>query len=64
VRKRWVPDTVLNIKVISHDEKVLNVSLKILKIFQGRMRRIRVNVHDPKIFVIVKKKKPEECPCD
>jgi len=53
IRKRRVPDTVSNIKITSHDEKVLNVCLKIFKILQSRVRRIQINVHDPKIDVIV-----------
>ena len=32
MRKRRVPDTVSNIKVASHDDEVLNVSLRIFKI--------------------------------
>jgi len=32
MRKGWVLNTVSNVKIASHDEKVLNVCLKILKI--------------------------------
>ena len=56
MRKRRIPDTVLNIKIASHNKKVLNLCLRILKIFQGRVRRIWINVHDPKIDIIVKER--------
>jgi len=53
MRKRRVLDTVSNIKIASHNEKVLNVCLRILKILQGRVRRIQINIYDPKIDIIV-----------
>jgi len=56
MRKRRVSDTVSNIKIASHNEKVLNVCLRILKILQGRVRRIQINVHDPKIDIIVEER--------
>jgi len=56
MRKRRVSDTVSNIKIASHNEKVLNVCLRILKILQGRVKRIWINIHDLKIDVIVEER--------
>ena len=56
MRKRRVLDTVLNIKIASHNEKILNVCLRILKILQGKVKRIQINIHNPKIDIIVEER--------
>jgi len=56
MRKRRVLDTVSNIKITSHNEKVLNVCLRILKILQDKVRRIQINIHNPKIDIIVEER--------
>jgi len=56
MRKRRVLDTVSSIKITSHNEKILNVCLRILKILQGKVRRIQINIHNPKIDIIVEER--------
>ena len=56
IRKKRILNIVSNIKITSHNKKILNVCLRILKILQGRVRRIWINIHDPKIVIIVEER--------
>jgi len=55
MEKRQVPQTVMNVKIIYHDQKILNAYFSILEILQSCMGRIQVNIHQLKNIVIVEK---------
>ena len=42
--------------MIVTNEKILNVCLRILKILQGRVRRIWINIYDPQLDVIIEER--------
>ena len=42
IQVAWIPKTISNIKVPSHDKDVTNIDFSILEILQSQLRQIRI----------------------
>ena len=40
----WIPKTIPNIKVLHHDENIVNIDFSILEILQSHLRQIRIYI--------------------
>ena len=54
MRIKWVPIIIPNIKIPSHDEDVGEINLGILKIFQGVLLIVRININQEENKIIIK----------
>jgi len=54
VRIRWILIIIPNIKIPSHNEDIDEIYLDILKIFQGVLLIVRININQEKDKIIIK----------
>ena len=59
MRKGQIPQTIPNIKIASHNKKIVNIYFSILKILWGWMRRVRVDIYNEWTNVVIEKEDKE-----